>query len=137
MNENVNHPSHYNQPGKKECIVEMREQFGDVATYWFCRLNAYKYRYRAGNKEGNSSEQDIAKAEWYEAYAEDLHKAMLRAGMAPTTEAVSFIDSEQKPDVVVENNCPLGIPGCFADCSTCDEKKSFEAGWAITEEVVR
>jgi len=25
--ENVNHPSHYNQPGKKECIVEMYEKF--------------------------------------------------------------------------------------------------------------
>jgi hypothetical protein len=72
MEENVNHPSHYNQEGKKECIVEMREKYGDVAVYWFCRLNAYKYRYRKGSKSGNSAEQDEAKAQWYEDYANKL-----------------------------------------------------------------
>lgn len=89
LNANVNHPSHYNQEGKKECIVAMREEFGDFAAYWFCKLNAYKYRYRAGSKPGNSAELDLAKATWYEDYAtktllptiiksgaDELHKAM-------------------------------------------------------------
>lgn len=35
-------------------------------------MTAYKYRYRAGNKDGNSAEQDNAKAEWYLKYAEQL-----------------------------------------------------------------
>ena len=63
--ENVNHPEHYNQPGKKECIDEMVELFGLKATLNFCWLNCYKYLYRAGQKEGNSAEQDIEKANWY------------------------------------------------------------------------
>ena len=33
MVEHVNHPSHYCQPGKKECIVEMEENFGADAGY--------------------------------------------------------------------------------------------------------
>lgn len=65
-NETVNHPSHYQ--GQHECIDIMRVMFGDEAVKGFCRCNAYKYRYRAGRKDGNTAEQDIAKAEWYEEY---------------------------------------------------------------------
>ena len=72
MSDNVNHPSHYQQEGRKECIVEMEEKFGVKAVYWFCKLNAYKYRYRAGNKDGNSAEQDEAKAKWYDKKAEEM-----------------------------------------------------------------
>ena len=72
MKEMVNHPSHYNIPGKNECIVEMEEKFGKEAVYYFCVLNAFKYRYRAGEKEGNSYEQDENKAKWYETYAEKM-----------------------------------------------------------------
>lgn len=68
MSEQVNHPSHYNIPGKKECIVQMREDYGEYITAIFCLTNAYKYLYRAGIKEGNSKEQDIAKAKWYYSY---------------------------------------------------------------------
>lgn len=69
MSDNINHPNYYQ--GRKECIEIMRDIFGDEAVIGFCKCNAYKYRFRAGNKEGNSVEQDIAKAEWYEEY---LHK---------------------------------------------------------------
>ena len=69
---NVEHPSHYNQPGKKECIEEMRERFGDLAVYWFCILSAFKYDYRKGNKDGNSEDLDVAKLEWYEEYGSNL-----------------------------------------------------------------
>ena len=76
IKKNVDHPSHYNQPGKKECIEEMRDQFGDLAVYWFCKLNAFKYNYRGGSKEGNSAEQDTAKADWYDSYGDKLANTM-------------------------------------------------------------
>ena len=69
--EQVNHPAHYQKNGK-ECIVAMEEEFGPYAVYYFCKLNAFKYRWRAGLKDGNSSEQDNKKAEWYENYATKL-----------------------------------------------------------------
>ena len=63
--EQVNHPAHYNIEGRKECIVEMEEKYGAYTTAVFCLMNAYKYLYRAGTKDDNSEEQDIAKAKWY------------------------------------------------------------------------
>lgn len=60
---NVDHPAHYQ--GKNECIDVMRAMFGDNAVIDFCRLNAFKYRFRASAKNGA---EDIAKAEWYETY---------------------------------------------------------------------
>ena len=63
--ENVNHPSHYNQNGRGECIDEMVDLIGIKGTCFFCLGNAYKYMYRAGTKEGNSFEQDMQKAKWY------------------------------------------------------------------------
>lgn len=68
----VNHPTHYKQEGRRECIEEMRIVFGDDAVYKWAVMTAYKYRYRAGNKADNSAEQDHAKAEWYLSYAESL-----------------------------------------------------------------
>lgn len=72
MNENVNHPDHYNRPGRKECIVEMEEKYGAEVTAQFCLTNAYKYLYRAGEKFGNPAKQDIDKAKWYFGYANKL-----------------------------------------------------------------
>lgn len=69
--EMVNHPDHYKQGGK-ECIEVMIEEFGEDAVIAFCKLNAFKYRWRAGKKDGNSLEQDLAKAKWYENYYEKL-----------------------------------------------------------------
>ena len=67
--DNVNHPNHYNIPGRKECIVEMIEKFGVEAVIIFCKLNAYKYNYRHELKGGQI---DLKKAEWYENYARKL-----------------------------------------------------------------
>jgi len=72
--DNINHPSHHQ--GKHECevlkkIIEidmMRVMFGDEAVKGFCKCNAYKYRFRAGKKDGQSADQDLKKAEWYEDY---------------------------------------------------------------------
>lgn len=65
MSEAVNHPQHYQKEGRKECIKEMEERFGAYETCIFALLSAYKYIYRAGEKEENSAEQDLAKAKWY------------------------------------------------------------------------
>lgn len=70
--EQVNHPAHYQKNGK-ECIEVMEEEFGPKAVYWFCRLNAFKYNWRAGFKDGNSEKQDLAKAKWYTNYADKLN----------------------------------------------------------------
>ena len=68
----VDHPSHYNTPGRKECIVEMEERYGAYVTAVFCLTNAYKYLYRAGEKDGNPAAQDNNKALWYFNYAKKL-----------------------------------------------------------------
>ena len=65
MTELINHPSHYNKLGRKECIQEMIELYGRHVTAIFCLGNAYKYLYRAGEKDGSPKEQDIEKAKWY------------------------------------------------------------------------
>ena len=54
MSEAVNHPQHYQKEGRKECIKEMEELFGVYQTCIFALLSAYKYIYRAGEKEGNT-----------------------------------------------------------------------------------
>ena len=72
IEKNVCHPSHYSQDGRRECIEEMRVVFGDEAVREWCILTAYKYMYRAGNKSGNSEEQDRAKMAWYLDYAEKM-----------------------------------------------------------------
>lgn len=66
----VNSPKHYTQNGDNECIDVMRWLFGDEAVMAFCRCNIFKYRFRAGLKNG---ETDIDKAVWYENY---LHKML-------------------------------------------------------------
>lgn len=71
--EQVNHPAHYQKNGK-ECIEVMEEQFGPKAVYWFCFLNAFKYKWRAGFKDDNSYKQDLAKAKWYTDYAMKLYR---------------------------------------------------------------
>ena len=70
--EQVNHPAHY-QRGGKECIEVMEEEFGPKPVYWFCKLNAFKYKWRAGFKDANSKEQDLVKAKWYNNYADKLN----------------------------------------------------------------
>lgn len=74
--EMVNHPMHYNTPGKKECIVEMEELFGKEYVIVFCLMTCYKYLYRAGEKQDNSIEQDHNKAKWYFEYADKLAQTM-------------------------------------------------------------
>ena len=45
-----------------ECIDEMVMLFGVEETKIFCKLNAWKYRYRAADKGGI---EDLEKSDWY------------------------------------------------------------------------
>lgn len=60
-NNNVDHPSHYNQGGI-ECIDAMISAFGKEAVENFCLCNAFKYVWRNRDKNGF---EDIDKAIWY------------------------------------------------------------------------
>lgn len=61
VNTPVNHPEHYNQGGI-ECIDAMISAFGKEAVAHFCIVNAFKYVWRASDKNGI---EDIDKAIWY------------------------------------------------------------------------
>lgn len=69
MADMVNHPAHYNIPGRKECIEEMIDLFGIEKVAIFCELNRYKYLYRAELKGGD---EDVAKAKWYDKKMREL-----------------------------------------------------------------
>ena len=71
MSEQVNHPEHY-QTGKYECIEVMREIFTSEQLEGFCIGNAFKYLWRANNKEGFYT--NIAKAAWYLNYLLEYNK---------------------------------------------------------------
>ena len=72
----VNHPSHYQKDGK-ECIDVMLEVYGIQAVIHFCECNAFKYRWRAGMKQGESTNDDLNKAEWYRNYKNNLIKKII------------------------------------------------------------
>lgn len=66
--EMVNHPSHYNKEGRKECIDEMVDIFGLENTIIWAIITVYKYRYRIGAKDPVS--QEMRKIIWYEEWVE-------------------------------------------------------------------
>lgn len=57
-------PAHY-KSGGVECIDAMVWAFGKQAVIAFCRCNEFKYRWRAGQKNGEPKERDLDKAQWY------------------------------------------------------------------------
>lgn len=73
--EEVNHPQHYNNYDVE--VIDMMERvFGREATATFCKLNAFKYRMRAGTKPGQSADKDLNKERWYLAKKEELEKKL-------------------------------------------------------------
>lgn len=58
----ITKPSHYNRKGAMECLDEIELIFGREALKYFCLCNAWKYRYRAADKNG---EEDIKKSDEY------------------------------------------------------------------------
>lgn len=77
--ETVNHPSHYQgmmvngQP--VECIDVMEAKKGWFQTAIFCELNAFKYNWRAGDKD--MIPQELGKMSWYGTKASELWKKNL------------------------------------------------------------
>ena len=65
-------PDYYKGP--HECIEVMEHLFGKEAVEDFCRCNSFKYRFRAGKKEGASAEEDLEKARFYENLLIEMHK---------------------------------------------------------------
>ena len=64
-------PSHYTD-GPVEVWEMMVDIWGLDKFITYCQINAFKYRMRAGKKEGNSVEQDIKKALWYEGKIKEI-----------------------------------------------------------------
>lgn len=62
VHDSVNHPKHYCREGAMECIDEMVLIFGNEAVKHFCVCNAWKYRFRASEKNGD---EDLRKSDWY------------------------------------------------------------------------
>ena len=62
VNDNVNHPSHYEGHTSIDCIDAMILTFGVKRTAEYCVQNAYKYIWRHKYKNGI---EDLKKAEWY------------------------------------------------------------------------
>lgn len=73
--EMVNHPSHYNKYDI-EVIDMMRKIWGDEATMIWCKLTAFKYRMRLGEKPDNSIQQDLDKEKFYLSYYKELSSAL-------------------------------------------------------------
>ena len=74
----VNHPAHYNAPGRKECIEEMIDIWGEEKTALWCEMTAYRYNYRAGMKDDNPEARDKAKEAWYLKKAKELYDVVKR-----------------------------------------------------------
>lgn len=71
--EMVNHPSHYNKYDIE--VIDMMEKIWGVdATILWCKMTAFKYRMRLGEKPENPIEQDLNKEHWYLNKAEELSK---------------------------------------------------------------
>lgn len=112
--DNVNHPAHYNAPGRKECIVEMLEKFGSQKVQAFCELNAYKYKYRHEMKNG---QEDLSKAAWYEA-----KQAELAAAETDSKTSDSDVGHREQGEWVFEDDYD-GL----ARCSRCNSPvKAYE-----------
>ena len=62
MSDAVNHPSHYTKGGI-ECIDALEAALGREGVAAFCRGNAIKYLWRAGQKV--HLVEDLNKALWY------------------------------------------------------------------------
>lgn len=71
-NRRVIHPPHYSKSGKPECWDWMIDTFGVDAVIIFDVLNAAKYFYRRGEKDGSPTEEDTEKMNNYMNHAWDL-----------------------------------------------------------------
>jgi hypothetical protein len=71
--DNQGNAEHYKKT-RIETIDMMISIWGKDAVMKHCEMTAFKYRMRIGHKEGQSVEQELKKANWYEAKAKELLK---------------------------------------------------------------
>lgn len=76
MKDDIREPEHYKVHGM-ECIEEMALIFGLEAVISFCKLNAWKYRYRAGSK--GDAAKDHQKADRYLEMARSFRERLIYA----------------------------------------------------------
>lgn len=62
MSDAVNHPSHYCENGKIECIDALQDAMTRDELIGFCKGNVIKYLWRCNKKNGT---EDLKKAQWY------------------------------------------------------------------------
>ena len=95
MNDTVNHPSHYTDcfpPIQIECIDFTKDMS-------FLRGNAFKYVWRAGNK--NNAVEDLKKAIWY---LNEIDRQCLNNGCA-NTQAWDYVFNKLYESVNSETEC--------------------------------
>lgn len=91
----IDHPSYYQ--GQNECIEVMKALFGAEAVKDFCRCNSFKYRFRAGKKDGASAAEDLAKASWYEDYLMEMEGLVQTLSEKETMEEITrFMEAWNK-----------------------------------------
>ena len=100
VQDNVNHPSHYEKACSLECIEVMKCCFGTEAVYNFCLCNAFKYLWRYKFKNG---EEDLKKAKWYVDKAYMLiaeEEELLDSELCERVESLYFevVEKEKKED---------------------------------------
>ena len=119
---NVNHPSHYNREGSMECIDEMILIFGKNAVMNFCLCNAWKYRYRAADKNGA---EDLAKSDWY------LHKYK---ELKEERHQIKY----NVENILTTNITPWSVPCNYGEVtSDIMEKNLKENYWTINGKIER
>lgn len=56
---------YYSKANQPCCLDAMIKQYGIYETAVFCKLNAFKYKYRRGKKPTETWEDDTEKMVWY------------------------------------------------------------------------
>ena len=102
MEANQINPKHYQASGF-ETWEMMLKIWGKEAFIKHCEMCAFKYRMRAGLKQGASVETDLAKANWYEAKAKMLSE---KEDREPYTNPHSVV-KESEPELVNINGVYL------------------------------
>jgi len=75
----INKPNHYHSNGIDPIGIG-EKIFTEDEMLGFYKMNVLKYRMRAGKKEGNSEEQDLLKADFYEKKIKDVYNARIHCG---------------------------------------------------------
>ena len=122
----VNLPEHYSRDDSIECIDAMAAAFGEDEVQDYCRINAFKYVWRAHLK--GKEEEDIRKAIWYlrRSIGEDKDVKdfvlgyQLSAVLDERTSDICELVAEIEPTIKVEDEATLNelTPPLHFNCRT-------------------